>query len=85
MSKNAVVALQVIQVYVTWMNKTLPSPNIQLIAFNRYFVLRGETVVGSFKVPLGRLAVWNDSPAGFTILKGNFVFVFYSCNKNRSF
>jgi beta-glucosidase len=63
---------EVIQVYVTWMNKTLPSPNIQLIAFNRYFVLRGETVVGSFKVPLGRLAVWNDSPAGFNILKGEY-------------
>jgi beta-glucosidase len=63
---------EVIQVYVTWGNKSLPSPNIQLIDFERFFIPVKQGITGHFQVPLERLAVWSDDPPGYVTLKGDY-------------
>lgn len=62
--------LQVVQVYVSWSNVSLPTPKRQLVAFERVFIRKGNGVTVSFKVSLEQLAVWRDYPPGFVNLKG---------------
>ena len=62
--------LQVVQVYVTWPKTSLPAPNIQLVAFGRYFVGSGRGVSCAFRVSVEQLAVWDDSTGSYTTVQG---------------
>jgi beta-glucosidase len=64
---------EVVQVYVEWMNKSLPSPNRQLVAFDRFFVPSQTGITAHFELPLERFAVWNDSPPGYVTLLGDYM------------
>jgi hypothetical protein len=62
--------LQVVQVYVEWTNKSLPSPQRQLVGFERVFIPVGQGVTAHFDVSLEQIAVWNDHPPSFVTLQG---------------
>jgi len=64
---------EVVQVYVEWMNTSLPSPIRQLIAFDRYFIPVGQGITAHFLIPLDRLSVWNDAPPGYVTLRGDYL------------
>lgn len=63
-------AVQVIQVYLEWTNQSLPSPQRQLIGFERVFIPVGQGVTSHYDVTLEQISVWDDRSSSFVTLKG---------------
>ena len=61
---------QVIQVYMTWDNKSLPAPKIQLVAFKRKMLVMGTSTVVEFTVTADQMALWVDDQTGFKVMPG---------------
>jgi beta-glucosidase len=61
---------EVVQVYVAWNAPSLPTPKLQLVAFNRYELSVGQVQTAIFQVKAEQLAVWNDSPPELVVLNG---------------
>ena len=50
--------LQVVQVYITWLNDTLPAPKRQLAWFDRITVPAGKAITVKFTVTARSMALW---------------------------
>jgi beta-glucosidase len=60
---------EVVQVYISWPEQSsIPVPQVQLVAFNRITLHRGEHRVIDLEVAAERVAVWADN--GWTYIKG---------------
>ena len=64
---------QVIQVYMTWDEKTLPAPRIQLVGFNRTVLVIGTSTVVEFTVTADQMALWMDDQTGFKVMPGKWI------------
>ena len=62
-------SLQVVQVYVEWMNRSLPTPVRQLVAFERISIDAGDTEKLTLLFPTNTLNVWDDED-GYVLLTG---------------
>ena len=51
-------ALQVVQVYITWLSGSLPAPKRQLVWFDRVTVPAGKAVTVKFTVAAHSMALW---------------------------
>ncbi|KAK6188118.1 hypothetical protein SNE40_004369 [Patella caerulea] len=61
---------EIIQVYLSWDNPSVTSPQIQLVAFERFTIDYGSTVTYTFSVSPENMAVWTDDK-GWVIEEGN--------------
>ncbi|KAK6188117.1 hypothetical protein SNE40_004368 [Patella caerulea] len=61
---------EIIQVYLSWDNPSVTSPQIQLVAFERFTVDYGSTVTYTFSVSPENMAVWTDDK-GWVVEEGN--------------
>jgi beta-glucosidase len=62
---------EVVQLYVSYKNSSVPRPVEELKAFRRVPLRAGEKQTLSFSIPLASLAYWNESAHRFTTEKGN--------------
>lgn len=66
---------QVIQVYISWINATVPAPKIQLAWFDRISVPAGKQVNVNFTVVAHSMALWYDD--GWEIRPGKWYPVYF--------
>ena len=62
--------LQVVQVYVSWSNHSVPVPKLQLVGFKRVRIAAGQTTALMFTVVPEQLRVWMDDTTGWGHLAG---------------
>ena len=62
--------LQVVQVYVSWSNHSVPVPKLQLVAFKRVRIAAGQTAALMFTIVPEQLRVWMDDTTGWGHLSG---------------
>ena len=62
---------QVVQVYVEWTNTSLPTPNRQLVAFDRVSTTTDDVTEVTLTFPTETLNVWDDNDDVFVLLTGN--------------
>lgn len=60
---------EVVQVYLSWSDSTLPSPKRQLVWFDRVFLLAGNSLDISFRVAARSMALWLQD--GWMISQGD--------------
>ncbi|XP_050401329.2 uncharacterized protein LOC126818152 [Patella vulgata] len=65
-------AEEVIQVYITWQNSTVPTPKIQLANFTRIFGFKQESGTFPFRITPESMAVWVDSTVGWKVEPGTY-------------
>ncbi|KAK3610843.1 hypothetical protein CHS0354_015699 [Potamilus streckersoni] len=63
---------EVYEVYMSWLNATVPTPKYQLVGFNRTLIDKGQTVAISTQINSQQMAVWVDGK-GFVIEPGDMV------------
>ncbi|XP_064609261.1 periplasmic beta-glucosidase-like [Liolophura sinensis] len=51
---------EVVQIYVSWQNPTVPTPALQLVSFGRLTVPQGEQLLYEFTVAADQIGVWHD-------------------------
>ena len=61
---------QVVQVYLSWPNATVPVPILQLVGFQRVNIPKENTKTLVFVLTSKHMAVWLDSDKGFQVQKG---------------
>ncbi len=61
---------QVVQLYLTWNNASLPAPKLQLVGFERVHVRAGQKVSVRFRVSGQQMELWFDSISGFNVVPG---------------
>jgi beta-glucosidase len=62
---------EVVQLYVSYKDSSVPRPVEELKAFRRVPLRAGEKQTLSFSIPVASLAYWNESAHRFTTEKGN--------------
>jgi beta-glucosidase len=62
---------EVVQLYVSYKDSSVPRPVEELRAFRRVPLRAGEKQTLSFSIPVASLAYWNESAHRFTTEKGN--------------
>ena len=62
------VLFQVVQVYISWASTTEPMPQRQLVAFDRFFVGKGNSAEFKFVIKAEQMAVWTE--AGWVVQTG---------------
>ncbi|XP_067674571.1 uncharacterized protein [Haliotis asinina] len=60
---------EVVQVYMSWQNSSVPAPRIQLVSFDRIHLKNGQTVSQKFTVTSEQMAVW-VTEKGFVVEPG---------------
>ena len=70
--------LQVIQVYIRWVDTKQVMPRLQLVAFDRVFLQPSQALKVMFQIKAEQVQVYDDN-AGFTFEKGSkeYGFVLY--------
>ena len=61
---------QVVQVYVSWSNHSVPVPKLQLVGFKRVRIAAGQTAALMFTIVPEQLRVWMDDTTGWGHLTG---------------
>ncbi|KAK6170690.1 hypothetical protein SNE40_019018 [Patella caerulea] len=61
---------EVVQVYISWINATQETPNIQLVDFDRIFIRSHSTMSYDFTISPENMAVWVDDK-GWIVESGN--------------
>jgi hypothetical protein len=62
--------VQVVQVYLSWGNVTVPVPQLQLVGFQRVSLNSGHSVKCVFTITAEQMGVWQDDVTGFDIPLG---------------
>ena len=61
--------LQVYEIYISWLNATVPTPRYQLVGFGRDHIRKGQTVSRIVFITQHQMAVWIDGK-GFVVEPG---------------
>jgi len=64
------VAVQVVQVYISWRDSPVPMPQLQLVSFKRLTIAPQQTVTVAMNVSSDELRVWHDDK-GFILAPGH--------------
>ena len=64
------IALQVVQVYMSWENATVPVPQRTLVSFDRIHVAAGQTGHMTSTILAHQMAVWKNDKEGFVVEPG---------------
>ena len=62
--------VQVVQVYMSWSNVSVPVPKLQLVGFQRVSLNNGNTVKCVFTITAKQMAIWVDDNKGFDVPLG---------------
>ncbi|XP_041352633.1 probable beta-D-xylosidase 2 [Gigantopelta aegis] len=61
---------EVYEVYISWLNATVPTPRYQLVGFGRVQILKGQTISSMVIITKQQMAVWVDDK-GFVVEPGD--------------
>ena len=64
--------MQVVQVYMSWENATVPVPQRTLVAFDRIHVAAGQTGHMTSTILAHQMAVWKNDQEGFVVEPGKY-------------
>ena len=62
--------IQVVQIYMSWTNASVPVPKLQLCGFQRQLLKVKDTAAFSFVVTPEQMAVWISNAEGFRVELG---------------
>ena len=64
---------QVVQVYMSFTNTSVPIPERQLVGFSRESLAKGEDRSVSFDISGEQMSVWMSDSTGWGILTGRYI------------